>query len=85
VNEVLVNTPMTQLQKVEALCRIKFQLEQWLAHSPEWYVQLHTMKGANEAYQLCKKLIDDEVERSRIQDSYLDEEGPSSIGLHNME
>lgn len=52
---------MNNSERIEALCLVKAQLEQWLSAMPEWYYSLHGCKDANYAYQLCKKLLEDAI------------------------
>lgn len=73
---------MKSSERIEALCLIKDQLEQWVAYCPEWYIQLHSMKDANIALQRVKQLLQHEIQMSAMEEVV---EINQSLGLYNME
>jgi hypothetical protein len=77
-------------ERYEALLKIKSELEQWQAFYPEHRVRLHGgLKHVNEAYQLCKQLIQHEALNLLAEDSQesglYDDNPCASISLHNIE
>lgn len=74
---------MNSPDRLGSLFLIKKELEQWVSHAPEDYVQLHGMKSANVALQKVKMLIDDEL-RSQVMGE-LSASYTQSLGLYNLE
>lgn len=71
---------MKNFERIEALCLIKDQLEQWASHMPEWYYHLHGCRDANIALQRVKQLLQHEIQMSAMEEAV---EINQSLGLYN--
>ena len=74
---------MNSSDRIEALCLVKAQLEQWCATMPNWYYELHGCKDANIALQRVKQLIVYEVQQTQIQCMEELTTLSQSLGLYN--
>ena len=73
---------MNSNERIEALFLIQEQLQQWVSHAPEDYVQTYGMTSANISIQRCKQLISHELQVQALEETV---EINQSLGLYSIE
>ena len=71
---------MNSDDRIHALLMIQEQLQQWVAHAPEDYVQTYGMTSANVSIQRVKQLLAHELQVQALEDVV---DVPQSLGLYN--